>query len=257
MKKIICIMFTLFLATALFACSKEADSGVSEPTRADTASELLGTAQGNNPSETVVPSFSSEVPQITEQVLCSLPTKPVESTAFPFEIPDEITGDMLIHFPMVSWQGNGGDADLYTAYTAMKENEKFKGATVKNYQRLTLGEIGDEPCVRILLETDKGDFVAVMTDSCEVISTWSEGETKTVEFWFPQLWDATNASDENLSIAYHTFRGDEHYKDAIICDFEQKIIDNGSCLYEVTLKTTKGDFKVLMTEYGEVVDRTK
>lgn len=245
MKKVLCILLTFLISVSLFACSKNDSTGTT-----DVSADNSTTAQTASESISALP--ESEALQITEQLLCSVPTKPVDNSEFPFTVPEDIKWDSQIHLPAVT-------ADLCAAYEAMNKNEKFRNAALKNYQRLNLGEIGGENCVRILLETENGDFVAVVNESCEILSTWAEGETKTTEFWFPHLWDASNAMDENLSIAFHTMHADEHYKDAVICDFEQnhKTADNGKHLYEVKLRTTHGDFAVLITEFGEVVSVTK
>ena len=138
-------------------------------------------------------------------------------------------------------------------------SKEFEGATVKNHEVLRLGKIGDKPCVRVRFETDKGEFVAIGNEDGDVIDTWSEGEEKTMQYWFPQMRDINVASDENLCIAFHAFHGDEHYKNGIILDYRQMMADftDGSTTSKVTFITASGDFTVLIDQYGGIVSRTK
>ena len=146
---------------------------------------------------------------------------------------------------------------LRSAYRAM--NEKFGGATVENKEVLELGEIYGEPCRRFHTETSKGDFVAVVNESGEVLSTWSEVEKKSTEFWFPQLCDINVASDEKLMVAYYSFYEGGYHDEDIIYDFEEEIVkdENGKPLWKVVLYTTHCTSTFWIDEFGRVIDRTK
>ena len=67
----------------------------------------------------------------------------------------------------------------------------------------------------------------------------SDGEKKTVEYWFPQMWDVTVASDENLSIAYHNFKSGGYHDEAVIYDYRQTYESrDGKFLSKVELFST-------------------
>lgn len=145
---------------------------------------------------------------------------------------------------------------LQAAYREM--SRKFEGAIVKNHEVLRLGEIGGEPCVRVCFETDKGEFVAIVNEDCDVLNTWSEGEEKTVQYWFPQMLDLSNASDESLSIAFHAFHGGRYHDDAIIYDYRQtQEIRDGKWVSKVVFYTTHCTSTFWIDEAGRIIDRTK
>ena len=145
---------------------------------------------------------------------------------------------------------------LQAAYREMSKG--FEGAIVKNHEELQLGEIGGQLCMRFLIKTDKGDFVAVVNEDCEVIDTWSDGEKKTVEYWFPQMWDVTVASDENLSIAYHNFKSGGYHDEAVIYDYRQTYESrDGKFLSKVELFSTCCVSTFWIDEAGRIIDRTK
>lgn len=168
-----------------------------------------------------------------------------------------MTEGQQIHWPMIPYTGTGHFKAA--ACAEMGKKPKFDGAKIIKDQYLQLGEINGEPCVRVQLDTDKGDFVAVMNEACEVIWVWTEGEEKTSEYYFPQSIDINVATDEALMQAFHIYHADEHYKDGIICNAAMALGDraDGSALYNVTFVTTTGDFSVTFDELGRVIDRTK
>ncbi len=276
MKKFTCILLTFAIMTALFACSKEAekvtettavttdeatvpifgiqnDSG-QVPTKPETQTDILV----NNPEEKQTAVDDS----VTEQILCSVPTiNRNEPTAKPKPKPDHTVPDGMENGQQIHWPNIpviGTELFLVAACAEMSKNPKFDGAKIIKDEYLQLGEINGEKSVRVFLDTDKGDFVAVMTESCEIIDVWTEGEEKTVEDYFPQMRDMHNAPDGHLSHAFHVFHGDEYYKNDIILDFKDGFVDNadGREIYEVVFYTTKGVFKVLF-ENGVVISRTK
>ena len=224
MKNFICIMLTFVMAAALFACTKEAEKPDETSTR---VADIQTSAENNSGAQTVISGIDIDTETVSQ--LCSVPLAPTD------------TGDLM----------------LQSAYREMCK--EFEGAIVKKHEMLQLGEIGGEPCVRVRFETDKGEFIATVNDDCDVIDTWSEGEEKTMQYWFPQMWDINIASDENLCIAFHAFHGDEHYKNGIILDYRQVMADftDGSTTCKVTFITTSGDFTVLIDQYGRIVSRTK
>ncbi len=146
---------------------------------------------------------------------------------------------------------------LRSAYRAM--NDKFGGATVEKQEVLEIGKIYGEPCRRYYIETSKGDFVAVVDETGKVLNTWSEGEEKTTEFWFPQLCDIDIASDENLMIAFYNFYGGEYHDEDIIYDFKEEVVkdDDGKSLWKVVLYTTHCTSTFWIDVFGTVIDRTK
>lgn len=176
------------------------------------------------PSET----YSSATDLPTEQEICSVPLAPTEQNSLM----------------------------LQAAYRAM--SKEFEGAIVKNHEVLQLGEIAGQPCKRFLFETDKGEFVAIVNEDCDVLNTWSEGETKTVEYWFPQTWELSVASDENLNIAFHAFHGSEGHADVIIGDYRQTYeIRDGKTVSKVVFYSTHCTSTFWIDEAGRVIDRTK
>ncbi len=180
-------------------------------------------AENNSEKQTVI-SCDGNNPEADNQ-LCSVPLAPTD------------TDDLM----------------LQAAYRAM--SKEFEGATVKNHEVLRLGEIGDKPCVRVRFETDKGEFIAIVNDDCDVIDTWSEGEEKTMQYWFPQMRDINVASDENLCIAFHAFHG---HDDAIIYDYRQtQEIRDGKWVSKVVFYTTHCTSTFWIDEAGRVIDRTK
>lgn len=148
------------------------------------------------------------------------------------------------------------DLMLQAAYREM--SKKFEGATVKNHEALRLGKIGDKPCVRVRFETDKGEFIAVVNEDCDVIDTWLEGEEKTMQYWFPQMRDINVASDENLCIAFHAFHSGGYHDDAIIYDYRQtQEIRDSKWVSKVVFYTTHCTSTFWIDEAGRVIDRTK
>lgn len=145
---------------------------------------------------------------------------------------------------------------LQAAYREM--SKKFEGAIVKNHEVLQLGEIDGQPCKRFLFKTDKGEFVAIVNENCDVLDTWSEGEEKTMQYWFPQLWDLSIASDMSLSIAFHAFHGGGYHDDAIIYDYRQTQENrDGKWVSKVIFYTTHCTSTFRIDEAGRVIDRTK
>ena len=179
------------------------------------------------------------------------PTKPV------YVVPEGVTGSQLIHWPNVPVIGT--EPFQVAACAEMSKNPKFDGAKIIKDQYLQLGEINGEPCVRVHLDTDKGDFVAVMNEACEIIWVWTEGDEKTVEYYFPQAIDINVATDENLMQAFHIYHADEHYKNGVICEYRQEMADftDGSASHKITFIATTGDFSVMIAEDGNVIERTK
>lgn len=164
----------------------------------------------------------------TAQELCSVPLAPTD------------TDDLM----------------LQAAYREM--SKAFEGAIVKNHEVLQLGEIGGEPCVRVRFETDKGEFVAIVNENYDVLDTWSEGEEKTMQYWFPQMWDVSVASDENLCIAYHSFKSGGYHDEAIIYNYRQTYESrDGKFLSKVEFFSTCCASTFWIDEAGRVVDRTK
>lgn len=193
---------------------------------------LYGCEKANiteSPSSTESPSQTKPSASDSATELCSVPLMPTDNES----------------------------AMLRTAYREMSKS--FEGAIVRNHKVLQLGDIGGKSCKRYFFETDKGDFVAVVTVQCEILSVWKEGEEKTAEYYFPQSWDAAVASDENLMIAFDSFHGDEHYANEIILDFRQEMSDftDGRTVQKVWFITESGDYAVLVSEDGRIVGRTK
>lgn len=276
MKKFTCILIVFAIAAALVACSKEAEkpTETTQPT-AEATAQVFGIQNDigqvptqpktqtdilvNNPEEKRT-AVSDDGDTATEQILCSVPTvNRNEPTAKPkpdYTVPDGMENGQQIHWPNIPVAGT--EPFQVAACAEMGKNPKFDGAKIIKDEYLQLGEINGEKSVRVFLDTDKGDFVAVMTEGCEIIDVWTEGEEKTVEDYFPQMRDMHNAPDGHLSHAFHVFHGDEYYKNDIILDFKDGFVDNpdGREIYEVVFYTTKGVFKVLF-ENGVVISRTK
>lgn len=260
MKKITCILLTFAMAAAFFGCSKENETKTETTTQ---TAEIQYPIEKNPETQTVISGIDIDIE--TDRYLCSVPTinrdeKPTanrnEGQTKPV-LPEGATDSRLIHWPIIPVAGT----ELFQAAACaeMNKNPKFNGAKIMKDQYLQLGKIGEDTCVRVHLDTDKGDFIAVMTEDCEILFVWEEGDEKTIEYYFPQAWDATVASDEDLMIAYNVFHGDEHYKHGIICDYRQLMADftDGSTTHKVTFIATSGDFTVLIDEFGRIVDRTK
>ena len=193
---------------------------------------LYGCEKANiteSPSSTESPSQTKPSASDSATELCSVPLMPTDNES----------------------------AMLRTAYRKMSKS--FEGAIVKNHKVLQLGEVGGKHCKRFLFETDKGEFVAVMTEQCEILFEWKEGDEKTAEYYFPQAWDTTVASDENLMIAFNSFHEDEHYANEIILDYRQEMADftDGSTAQKVLFVTESGDYAVLISEDGRIVSKTK
>ncbi len=223
MKKFICILLAFAMA-AFFGCSKD---DVTETETTTSVADVQYPVDNNSETQTVISGI--DIDPETDQHLCSVPLMPTDSESIM----------------------------LRSAYRAM--NEKFGGATVENQEVLELGGIYGEPCRRFHIETSKGDFVAVVNESGEVLSTWSEGEEKTTDFRFPQLCDINIASDENLMVAYYNFYGGGYHDEAVIYDFEQEVITgaDGKPLWKVVLYTTHCTSTFWIDVFGTVVDRTK
>ena len=251
MKKIMCIILAFLLSAALFACDKKENSGEADSTTTN--------LRYPEPSETVSVISGIDIDPEFDPYLCSVPTlkREEEKTKPVYVIPEGVTGSEQIHWPMIPVIGT--EPFQVAACAEMSKNPKFDGAKIINDQYLQLGEIWDEPCVRVHLDTDKGDFVAVMNEACEIIWVWAEGEEKTVEYYFPQAIDINVATDEALMQAFHIYHADEHYKDGIICNAAMALGDcaDGSALYNVTFITTTGDFSVMLDVFGRVISRTK
>lgn len=224
MKKITCILLAFAMATAFFGCSKD---DVTETETTTSAADIQHLVKNDPETQTVISGI--DIDTETDQYLCSVPLMPTDAES----------------------------VMLRSAYRAM--NERFGGATVENKEVLELGEIYGEPCRRFHIETSKGDFVAVVNESGEVLSTWSEGEKKTTEFRFPQLCDINIASDENLTVAYYSFYEGGYHDEDIIYDFEEEIVkdENGKPLWKVVLYTTHCTSTFWIDEFGRVIDRTK
>ncbi len=261
MKKLTCILLTFAMAAAFFACAKEdgkplAETATTKATE-ETALSVAGTQDYNILTQTVISGI--DIDPETEQYLCSVPTinrneghtKPV------FVVPEGVTGSQLIHWPMIPVIGT--EPFQVAACAEMSKNPKFDGAKIIKDQYLQLGEINGEPCVRVHLDTDKGDFVAVMNEACEIIWVWTDDEEKTGEYYFPQSIDINVATDEALMQAFHIYRADEHYKNGIICEYIQEMADlsDGTPIWKVTFIATTGDFSVTLDVFGRVIERTK
>lgn len=267
MKKFTCILLTFAMAAAFFACAKEIEKPA-ETTAAATAETKTETA--TLPADVHYPTvYSSEViagididPEAEQYLyICSVPTiNRNEPTAKPkpnYTVPEGMSEGQQIHWPMIPVIGT--EPFQVAACAEMSKNPKFDGAKIIKDQYLQLGEINGEPCVRVHLDTDKGDFVAVMNEACEIIWVWTEGEEKTVQYYFPQEIDINVATNEALMQAYHIYHADEHYKNGIICNAIMAMGDctDGSTLYKVTFIATTGDFSVWIDEFGRVIERTK
>ena len=252
MKKFICIMLTFVMAAALFACTKEAEKPDATSTR---VADTQHSAENNSEVQTVISGI--DIDPETNHQLCSVPTVNRNEGQTKPVLPEGATESTNIPWPNVPVSGI--DKFQAAAFEEMGKNPKFSGAKVKKDQYLQLGEIGGEPCVRVHFDTDKGEFIAIINEDCDVLDTWSDSEEKTMQYWFPQMWDINIASDENLCIAFHAFHGDEHYKNGIILDYRQVMADftDGSTTCKVTFITTSGDFTVLIDQYGRIVSRTK
>lgn len=263
MKKFTCILLTFAMAAAFFACSKE----IEKP--AETTAETK-TEAATLPVDVHYPTvYTSEViagididPEAEQYLyICSVPTiNRNEPTAKPkpnYTVPEGMSEGQQIHWPMIPIVGT--EPFQVAACAEMSKNPKFDGAKIIKDQYLQLGEINGEPCVRVHLDTDKGDFVAVMNEACEIIWVWTEGEEKTVEYWFPQSIDINVATDENLMQAFHIYHADEHYKNGVICEYRQEMADftDGSASHKITFIATTGDFTVMIDEFGRVIERTK
>lgn len=254
MKKFVCIILVFTLSAVLFACSpKEASDTTAESTTEPSA--LINDAL----SETVTVISGIDIDPETEQYLCSVPTvnRGEAQTKPVYVVPEGLSGSQQIHWPIIPVKG----VDIFQAAACaeMSKNPKFNGAQIIKDQYLQLGEINGEPCVRVHLDTDKGDFVAVMTEDCEILSVWVEGDEKTVEYYFPQAIDVNVATDEALMQAFNVFHEDEHYAKEIICGYRQEMADftDGSTAHKIVLIATGGDFTVLIDEFGRVISRTK
>ena len=245
-KKFICIAITFALTAALFACTKKEE--MPETSANSTVTEPVSDASPTLP-------ISSE----TEQILCSVPTinRQEEKTAPVYVIPEGLSDSQQIHWPNIPVLGT--EPFQVAACAEMSKNPKFNGAKIIKDQYLQLGEINGETCVRVHLDTDKGNFVAVMNEACEILWVWTEGEEKTVEYYFPQSINVNVATDEALMQAFHVYHADEHYKNGIICNASMAVGDcaDGSAIYKVTFVATTGDFSVVLAEDGTVISRTK
>lgn len=251
MKNFIYIILTFAMAAALFACTKEAKNPAETSTQ---VADAQPSAENSYEAQTVTTGCFNN---LTEQYICSVPTVNRNEGQTKPVLPEGATESTNIPWPNVPVSGI--DKFQAAAFEEMSKNPKFSGAKIKKDQYLQLGEIGGEPCVRVHFDTDKGDFIAVMTEQCEILFVWEEGEEKTMQYWFPQMWDINIASDENLCIAFHAFHGDEHYKNGIILDYRQAMADftDGSTTSKVTFISTSGDFTVLIDQYGRIVSRIK
>lgn len=259
MKKLTCILLTFAMAAAFFACTKEVEKATetTAESKNETTEEITLSDEGvqdyNILTQTVTPDAE------TEQYLCSVPTinrneghtKPV------FVVPEGVAGSQQIHWPMIPVIGT--EPFQVAACAEMSKNPKFDGAKIIKDQYLQLGEINGEPCVRVHLDTDKGDFVTVMNEACEIIWVWTDDEEKTGEYYFPQSIDINVATDEALMQAFHIYHADEHYKNGIICEYRQEMprSTDGNTLYKVTFIATTGDFSVTLDVFGRVIERTK
>ncbi len=255
MKKLTCILLVFAITAAFFACSKEAKNPAESTTQ--TADIQHYTAEYNHLTQTVTSGI--DIDPETDQYLCSVPTvnRNEQPTKPVYVVPEGVTGSQLIHWPNVPVIGT--EPFQVAACAEMSKNPKFDGAKIIKDQYLQLGEINGEPCVRVHLDTDKGDFVAVMNEACEIIWIWTDDEEKTGQYYFPQSIDINVATDEALMQAYHIYHADEHYKNGIICNAIMAMGDctDGSTLYKVTFVATTGDFSVLIDEFGRVIERTK
>lgn len=267
MKKFTCVLLTFAMAAAFFACSKEAEKAAETTAEAvtQTTAEVLNYSVDyedyNHLTQTVISGIDIDPEKEQYLYVCSVPTiNRNEPTAKPkpnYTVPEGMTGSQQIHWPNIPVIGT--EPFQVAACAEMSKNPKYDGAKIIKDQYLQLGEIGGEPCVRVHLDTDKGDFVAVMTEQCEILFTWTEGEEKTVEYYFPQSIDINVATDEALMQAFHIYHADEHYKNGIICNAIMAMGDctDGSTLYKVTFVATTGDFSVLIDGFGRVIERTK
>ncbi len=250
------------MTAVFFACTKKAE----KPAESETAETTAPTSGIQNYSveyenyNHLTQTMFEVDPEVSQYLyICSVPTinrneKPTKPV---YVVPEGVTGSQQIHWPIIPVAGV--EQFETAAHSEMHKNPKFDGAKIIKDQYLQLGEINGEPCVRVHLDTDKGDFVAVMTEQCEIIWVWTEGEEKTVEYYFPQSIDINVATDEALMQAYHIYHADEHYKNGIICNAIMAMGDctDGSTLYKVTFVATTGDFSVLIDGFGRVIERTK
>ncbi len=246
MKKYICVLLALVIATAFSGCSK--DMGKSEE-----MTTQVTVLQQPDTQEAEVQAAISDINSETDQYLCSVPT---------INRNEEATKKQNEGQTWLAVADAGTEQFLAAALEAISKNPKFDEAKIINNkykdQYLQLGEIGGEPCVRVHLDTSEGDFVAVMTEDCEILFAWEEGDEKTIEYYFPQAWDVTVASDENLNIAYHNFKSGGYHDEAVIYDYRQTYESrDGKFLSKVELFSTCCVSTFWIDEAGRVVDRTK
>ena len=263
MKKIACIIITFALTATLFSCSKKAEKPTEISAQStESASENAAvefSVENFEELQTVISGFGTDAEANSYLYVCSVPTLTgqEEKTKPVFVVPEGVTGSEQIHWPMIPVIGT--EPFQIAACVEMSKYPRFDGAKIIKDQYLQLGEINGEPCVRVHLDTDKGDFVAVMNEACEIIWVWTEGEEKTVQYYFPQSIEINVATDEALMQAFHIYHADEHYKNGIICNASMAVGDcaDGSSLYKVTFVATTGDFSVMFDEFGRVIERTK
>lgn len=262
MKKLTCILLTFAMVAVLFACTKKAEKPAESETAETTAAtdEILNYSVDYEDYNHLTQTMFEADPEVSQYLyICSVPTvnRNEQPTKPVYVVPDGVTGSQLIPWPNIPVIGT--EPFQVAACAEMSKNPKFDGAKIIKDQYLQLGEINGEPCVRVHLDTDKGDFVAVMTEQCEILFVWEDGDEKTVEYFFPQAIDINVATDEALMQAFHIYHADEHYKNGIICNAIMAMGDctDGSALYKVTFVATTGDFSVLIDEFGRVVERTK
>jgi hypothetical protein len=259
---------TFVLTATLFACAKkeEKPTEISAQANAESTAETAivpasveFSVENFEELQSVISGFETDTEVGSYLYVCSYPTvnRQEEKTKPVYVVPEGITGSQQIHWPIIPVLGT--EPFQVAACAEMGKNPKFDGAKIIKDQYLQLGEINGEPCVRVHLDTDKGDFITVMNEACEIIWVWTEGEEKTVQYYFPQSIDINVADNEALMQAFHIYHADEHYKNGIICNAAMAVGDctDGSALYKVTFVATTGDFSVLLDEFGRVIERTK
>lgn len=261
MKKFTCILLTFAMVAVFFACTKEAEKAAetTAESKNETTEEITLSVAGIQDYYILTQTVDADSNPYL--YVCSVPTiNRNEPTAKPkpgYTVPEGMEEGQQIHWPNIPVIGT--EPFQVAACAEMSKNPKFDGAKIIKDQYLQLGEINGEPCVRVHLDTDKGDFVAVMNEACEIIWVWTDDEEKTGEYYFPQSIDINVATNEALMQAFHIYRADEHYKNGIICNASMAMGDcaDGSTLYKVTFVATTGDFSVMLDEFGRVIERTK
>ena len=190
LKKIVCIVITFALTATLFACTKkeEKPTEISAQANAESTAETAivpasveFSVENFEELQSVISGVETDTEVESYLYVCSYPTvnRQEEKTKPVFVVPEGLTENQQIHWPNIPVIGI--EPFQVAACAEMGKNPKFNGAKIIKDQYLQLGEINGEPCVRVHFDTDKGDFVAVMNEACEIIWVWTEGEEYTYD----------------------------------------------------------------------------